>query len=168
MAKNETYYLHQTPKELAKDLMKFVPITNEDILYEPFKGEGAFYDAFPEHNTKLWAEINDGVDYKDITEPYDWIITNPPFRLDSDTGRVNAFWTIINYFSDKATKGMAFLGNDYCFSTLTPKRLEILNNKGWYIQKIVVSSVKKWRGRYFFIILTKKENTFYNYLLTNY
>jgi len=166
--KDETYYLHQTPNDLAKDLIKFVPIIPEDILYEPFKGEGAFYDNFPAENIKLWAEINDGVDYKDITQPYDWIITNPPFKLEGSTGRVNVFWSLLLYFTERANKGIAFLGNDYCLGTLTPKRLEILNNKGWYIQKIVVSSVKKWRGRYFFIILTKKENTFYNYLLNTY
>ena len=88
----ETYLFHQTPTECAKDLMAFVPLVEGDILLEPFKGEGAFYNAFPDTHTKLWAELEQGVDYKTITEPYDWVITNPPFRLDTGGKRVNSFW----------------------------------------------------------------------------
>jgi hypothetical protein len=33
---------------------------------------------------------------------------------------------------------------------------------------VVVCSIKKWRGRYFFIILQKQPNNFYNHLVSNY
>ena len=65
---DENYLFHQTPKDLAKDLMPFVPINADDVLYEPFKGEGAFFDAFPTENTKLWTEIAYGKDYKDFSK----------------------------------------------------------------------------------------------------
>ena len=65
-------------------------------------------------------------------------------------------------------KGMALLGNDYCLSTFTPKRLKEINEKGIYIQKIIVCSVKKWRGRYFFILFSRNPNENFKYIEGNY
>lgn len=152
----EKYLLHQTPKELAKELIKHLTISPQDVLCEPFKGEGAFYDSFPTANQKVWAEIEEGVDYQTITDEYDWVITNPPFRLDLPNKRVNSFWFLLDYYSTRAKKGIAFLGNDKCFSVLTPNRIELLKNRGWGITKIFVCNVKKWRGRYFFLVLEKQ------------
>jgi hypothetical protein len=164
----ETYYFHQTPVELAKQLIPTIPLLPTDRLYEPFKGEGAFFDHFPAENPKDWSEIKLGRDYKDYTGEYDWVLTNPPFRLDGENGRVNAFWYLLDYYTDRAKKGVAFLAMDSCLGTLTPKRLAALAAKGWGVQKLVVCSVKKWRGRYFWIILEKKPSPFYFYLPTNF
>ena len=66
-------------------------------------------------------------------------------------------------------KGIAFLGNERCFSTLTPKRLKDLNdNHNLYIHKIIVCNIKKWRGRYFFIIFKKGRNDFYKFIQGSY
>jgi hypothetical protein len=164
----DTYLFHQTPVELCKDLINFIPIEPNDKIYEPFKGEGSFYNSFPTVNPKDWSEIEQGRDFKDYTGDYDWVITNPPFRLDHDQGRMNSFYYLLDYYSKKAKKGIAFLGNDKCFSSMTTRRLNILKDRGWYITKIIVCAIKKWRGRYFFIIFQKKPSDFYNYLLTNY
>jgi len=51
----------QTPRELAKDLMALIEYTPGDRFYEPFRGEGAFFDAMPE--PKDWAEIKQGRDF---------------------------------------------------------------------------------------------------------
>ena len=165
---DETYQLHQTPKELAKDLMAFIPLIPGDVVVEPFRGEGAFYNNFPNHVVKDWAEIREGKDYKDIVGGYDWVITNPPFRLPTDGKRVNSFWFLLDYYTQRARKGIAFLGNDSCFCTLTPKRQGILKDRGWKMTKVVVCSVKKWRGRYFFFILQKEGGGFMDYLIKNY
>jgi len=53
------------------------------------------------------------------------------------------------------------LGNDFCFSSLTPNRIKEINQKGWYLQKIIVCSIKKWRGRYFFIIFSKNPSNLF-------
>jgi hypothetical protein len=163
-----TYDLHQTPKELAKDLMAFVPLVEGDRVVEPFKGDGAFYDAYPTYVSKDWAELEQGKDYRELTAEYDWVITNPPFRLDTGTKRVNSFWFLLDYYSLRAKKGIAFLGNDRCFSTLTPRRQAILKERGWKMTKVVVCSVKKWRGRYFFFVLQKEGTGFMEYLIKNY
>lgn len=168
MSKDATYYLHQTPTALAHDLLQTFTFHEDDVLLEPFKGEGAFYNAFPSTNPKLWAEITEGRDYKDISEGYDWVITNPPFRLDTGAKRVNSFWYLLDYYTQRARKGVAFLANDKCFCTLTPKRMELLKSRGWSIKRVVVCSIKKWRGRYFFIVLEKDAGSFVSALPTNY
>ena len=161
---DETYLFHQTPADCARDLIAKVQIQPGDLIHEPFKGEGAFYNNLPE--PKDWAEIQEGKDYKELGE-CDWVISNPPFRLEGETGRFNAFWFLLDYFTKKTRKGIAFLGNDYCLATLTPRRLAILKERGWGISKIVVCSVKKWRGRYFLIIF-QKGGSVVDFLPTNY
>jgi hypothetical protein len=168
MIKDETYYFHQTPKDLAEALIKFVDLKDGDKVFEPFKGEGAFYNAFPTNVVKDWTEIVEGKNYKDYTGDIDWVITNPPFRLDEGGKRENAFYKLLKYYTERCKKGIAFLGNDSCFSTLTPKRLEELNNSGWYIHNIVCCSIKKWRGRYFFIIFKNEPSDFYKFCRDNY
>lgn len=157
MEKDTTYYLHQTPPDLATKLLLTLSLDPTDILYEPFKGEGAFYTAFPPSNPKMFSEIQEGIDYKDIQEPYDWVITNPPFQLETGAKRVNSFWFLLDYFSTRARKGIAFLANDRCFCSLTPNRMKLLNQRGWGITTLTVCSIKKWRGRYFFVVLERKN-----------
>jgi type I restriction-modification system DNA methylase subunit len=166
MIKDDTYLFHQTPVELCKKLIELVPLEKGDRVLEPFRGEGGFYDNLPDFIEKDWAEITDGRDYKDHDKPYDWVITNPPFHMDEEQSgkRVNTFFKLLKYYTQRAEKGIAFLGNDYCFGTLTPPRLKELNESGWYIHNIVCSSIKKWRGRYFFIIFQKKPCDFYKYV----
>jgi hypothetical protein len=165
----DAYQFHQTPADLAKDLLKFVPIQPGEKLYEPFKGEGAFFDNFPADNPKDWSEIEQGRDYKDFKGEYDWVITNPPFRLEDETGRrVNSFWYLLDFYSKSAKKGIAFLGNDRCFCTLTPKRQEILKSRGFVLTKVVVCNVKKWRGRYFFFVLERGDTSNFTYLRDTY
>jgi hypothetical protein len=168
MSKDETYYFHQTPETVCKELIKEVPFEEGDKVLEPFKGEGAFYDNLPSHVNKDWCEIVDGRDFNTYTEPIDWVVSNPPFRLESKKGRVNSFFYLIDYYASRVSKGIAFLGNDSCFSTLTPKRLQELNEKhDLYIHNIIVCSIKKWRGRYFFIIFKKGKSNFYKFILGN-
>ena len=166
---DETYYFHQTPKDLAKKLIDHIDFSDNDLVLEPFKGEGAFYDNLPNNVNKDWCEILQGRDYKDYSGNMDWVVSNPPFRLETGTKRVNSFYFLIDYYAGRVNKGIAFLGNDACFNTLTPKRLKELQEKhNLYIHNIIVSNVKKWRGRYFFIIFKKGHNLFYRHIEGSY
>jgi len=156
----ENYLFHQTPSSLAIELIKEINILETDIVLEPFKGEGAFFDNLPTCQ-KEWCEITQGRDWLSYTDKVDWVISNPPFRLDNGIKRENAFFKILLHYSKQVNKGIAFLGNDYCLSTLTPKRIQQLKENGLYLHNIVVCSVKKWRGRYFFMIFKKEPSTFY-------
>ena len=167
--KDEVYFFHQTPELLCKELIKQIPLEDNDNVFEPFKGEGSFYNNFPVNVSKDWTEIEEGRDYRDYDKPIDWVISNPPFKLVRDKGRVNSFYYLLNYYASRVNKGIAFLGNDSCFSTLTPKRLKELNiNHNLFIHDIVVCNVKKWRGRYFFIIFKKGSSPFYKYIEGNF
>ena len=154
------YDLHQTPPDLARDLVALLPLVSTDVLYEPFKGEGAFYDAFPAENPKDWAEITQGREFRAYTPPtYDWVISNPPFRVDDFGKKGNAIFPLIDYFTDRAKKGVAFLVSDLGLTTLTRIRRQHLRAKGWDITKIVMCEVKKWRGRYYFIVFQPSTTT---------
>jgi len=165
MPKDDFYYLEQTPETLCKVLVKHIPDLNSgDLVFEPFSGEGNWLKALTEQNT-ISTEIEHGTDYRSINLEetlVDWVITNPPYRVlmegeKEDGKRENAFINLANYFAGKTNKGFAFLLNDKCFSALTPPRLKKLyEEKGVFIYKIVVCSVKKWRGRYFFIIFKNR------------
>ena len=159
------YAFHQTPVALAQALISLVPLEPHDTLYDPFKGEGAFYDHFPEGHSKDWSEITQGRNYEDYLGEYDWVITNPPFQLEKRGKRVNSIWLLLDYYSQRAKKGIAFLCNDNLPSTLTPRRIAILEGRGFFIESIVVCNVKRWRGRYFFIILRKGAKPFMTGLL---
>lgn len=149
------YLFHQTPVALAQTLLKRIPLEPNDILYEPFKGEGAFYDHFPEGHPKEWSEVEQGRDYRDHLGEYDWVITNPPFQLKEGGKRVNSIWMLLDYFSERARKGIAFLCNDNLLSTLTPIRIKKLEQRGFAVESITVCNVKRWRGRYFFVVIRK-------------
>lgn len=167
--KTDTYFFHQTPVELAKDiLIKYDSLFEDgDVLYEPFRGECAFYNALPDRCRKVWAEIEEGKDYK-VESDYDWVVSNPPFKLEGQEGRRNAFWELTDYFTNLAKKGVVFLCNDYCLGTLTPRRQAILRQKGWGITHLTICNVKKWRGRYFVIVFEKTEDSVVDYLIKTY
>lgn len=164
--KDEVYHFHQTPYALCKELIDKTPLHNGDRILEPFKGEGNFYNNFPDFCEKDFCEIEEGKDYKDYDKDFDWVISNPPFRLEDEVTkkRENTFFKLLKYYTERAQKGVAFLGNDFCFATLTPKRLKEFNEKGWYIHNIICCQIKKWRGRYFYIILKKEYSDFYKYI----
>ena len=155
MSHDEIYKFHQTPVALAQALIPRIPLEPNDTLYEAFKGEGAFYDNFPAGHPKGWSEITQGRDYKDYLGEYDWVITNPPFQLMEGGKRVNSIWLLLDYFSQRAKKGIAFLCNDNLPSTLTPRRIAILEERGFAIESITICNVKRWRGRYFFVVIRK-------------
>jgi len=164
----ETYLFHQTPSEVARKLIPDVPLIEGDRVLEPFKGEGAFYDNLPPFVIKDWCELEEGRDYIDYEGEIDWVISNPPFQLDNGVKRINAFFQIIDYYSTRVKKGIAFLGNYNCLSSLTPKRMKLLNDRGLYLQGYTCCNIKKWRGRFFFMIFTKEKNDKIKYLEGSY
>lgn len=166
--KDDKYYFHQTPIELAVKLISTVPFEEGDRVLEPFKGEGSFYNNFPDNVIKEWTEIEEGRDYLSHTTEVDWVITNPPFKLGDRVSGENAIWTLLKHYTKIACKGICFLVNDYGLSTITPKRMKELNALGWYVKGYIVLNVKAWRGRYFFMTFTKEENKNISFLESNY
>ena len=152
--KDATYYFHQTPPALAKDILAKYDFlfADGDVLYEAFRGEGAFYNQFPDRCEKKWAEIEDGVAYREV-EGYDWVVSNPPYKLGDRKRGDNAFFTLTEYFTTKARKGIVFLASAVCLNSLTPKRQAVLRERGWGITHLTMCNVKAWCGRYYIIVL---------------
>jgi hypothetical protein len=154
-----------TPKSLGKDLMALIDYTVGDRFYEPFRGNGTFYDVMPE--PKDWAEIKMGRDfftYLPFNGHCEHIITNPPFRVDGK----NAFIPTLERSFGIATKTVAMLINHKLMNTFTPVRLERYKQMGWVITKIHVVSIEKWFGRYWFVVFKKGGNSIISWSLKNY
>lgn len=68
-----------TPRHVAKQMIGFYAIPPNHSILDPCRGEGAFYDQYPDENPKTWCEITEGRDFFDFDSHVDWIITNPPY-----------------------------------------------------------------------------------------
>ena len=162
----ETYFFHQTPVELAKKLLTFIPFDQDDIVYEPFAGEGAFFNNLPTYTNNFSTEIEKGSCFRSHTDKVDWVLTNPPYNLELDGKKIrSSFWYLLKYFCNQSRKGVALLGNYNCLNSLNPKRLKELDSMGWYLNNIIICEVKKWRNRYFFMIFSRvKTNDCIKYI----
>lgn len=67
-----------TPPHIAKRIIDQLPIQSDNIVLDPFRGTGAFYEQLPQC-FKHWCEIDDGRDFFDFNIPVDWIVSNPPY-----------------------------------------------------------------------------------------
>lgn len=166
--KDDTYYFHQTPELLCRDIISNISFEPDDIVLEPFAGENHFFKNFPEDITKYRCEIEEGLDFKDFD--YEGIrpttiITNPPFRIDNK----NAFFDILLFFAKIGhIKKMYILCSSICFESLTPIRMFKLNEANMYLNKITCVNVKKWRGRYWNCCFSRVYNDSFDYYLPIY
>jgi len=72
------------------------------------------------------------------------------------------------FFNYNSIQNVYFLCNDACFGTLTPSRRKVMEEEGIFINEITTCAVKKWRGRYYFVLFSRKKNDNFKYLLENY
>ena len=138
-----------TPIELAKKLIDFVDIEPHHSLLDPFKGKGAFYDNFPEKNTKFWCEIDDGVDFFDKT--VSWCISNPPYSI---------LRQVLEHLTNICIEGFGLLLG---MINLSVKRVKDLEEKGFYITKMKVVRVRGWFGTSVFVVWEKNKKPILSY-----
>lgn len=157
--KDEMYYLTQTPAELAKVLIKKVPMTRGDVVWEPFAGEGSFYNHLPSYVHKDWCEIEKGRDFFSYRKPVDWVITCPPFRDPVKPKSKSYVWRIIEHLVEHnfVKKGMGLLMSKDCYMSLTPLRLQFLQKFGFTLRKQVICNLRHFRGRFVFVVITKDD-----------
>lgn len=157
--KDAKYFQAQTPRDLAKLLIEKIPLVSGDVVWEPFRGEGAFYQQLPSFVHKDWSEVEDGRNFVDYKKRVDWIVSFPPYKdiTNMPTLKPNesVFFQIIEHFVIRklARKGIVLLANKECYMSITPKRMDWLHANGWRIQKQVLCNLKNWRGRFMFIFL---------------
>jgi len=157
--KNITF--HYTNEQMVKDLIKITPINESESVLDAGSGKNKVWFKNLKNKNKFECELEDGVDYvNDWNKKVDWVIGNPPFHLG---------WAFLEHSLNIAENGIALLGNlNFLNSTVLPNRLKKIQDKGFYINKIHIVQDKRWFGRYFYIIFTKKKNDFISYNLETY
>lgn len=151
--KNKDITFHYTNEEMVKDLLAITPIFPSDTGLDAGSGRNKVWFKHLPCLTKYECEIEEGHDFLLWQKKVDWVVGNPPFHIG---------WQFIEKAMEVANVGIAFLGNLNFFNSLTPKRIELIKQKGFYLQKIQVVADKRWFGRYYYLIFSKVENNFLN------
>ena len=146
-----------TTPEMAKYLINLVISEANDIWLDPCRGDGAFYNNFPENCDKKWCEINEGVDFFSFNEQVDITISNPPFVPRK------LFWDFMVHSMEITRKKIYWLINISSLNVFTSKRLEEMKSKSWFINSIHIVSDKRWFGRYCLIEIGKIDNNFFKW-----
>ena len=68
-----------TPVEISKKIIDMFDI--EGTVLDPFKGQGSFYNQYPNNVIKEWCEIKEGKDFFKYNQKVDWIVSNPPYSI---------------------------------------------------------------------------------------
>ena len=137
--------IKMTPDELAKNCIDLTPISPTDILFDGFRGKGAFFRQYPACNKKMYAELEEDIDFFSNSTPYDWLISNPPWSKITD---------ILNLATKQARKGIGLLIG--CLN-LTPKRIQILNDAGFNITHLHFATVTGWLGTCVYIVAERNK-----------
>ena len=149
---------HYTPESAVVDLLRFVPIASDDTALDPSAGiNKVWYNNFS--CNKDYCEIDEGIDFFDYSKQVDWIIGNPPFT---------DFVRYLMHSPNIAEKGFAYLIGHSRINQITPKRLSLLEEKGFYLSGIQICTFKEWFGRYYFVIFSRNRNKDIGYSRKNY
>jgi len=143
-----------TPVNLVKNHIVYTQtITGEcmgynDIWYDPFKNSGNYYNNFPVEEKKDWAEILEGRDFfeyepEELDEHNLIICSNPPYSM-----------------MDKVYERCIELGAIYisllvAFHSITPRRIEYMEQAGYAIKFLHICKVFKWYGMSCIVIFDK-------------
>ena len=121
-----------TPLGLSKRAIDMVG-TNEGIWFDPFKATGSYYNQFPTEN-KVYTEITEKLDFFDFVGNVDVICSNPPYSILDKVflKSISLKPKVINY--------LIGIGN------LTARRMEMMNDAGYFLTKMEMCKVWKWYG----------------------
>ena len=150
-----------TPSDISKDIISNLDIKKTDKVLEPFKGQGSFYNQLPQCQ-KFYCEKDENIDFFNWTTPIDLIVSNPPFKILIDDKPKNGLIPIIEHSITIANR-FGYLINHRIFNALTVRRLNLWQKQGYVITYIKVYEIKKWFGRYFFILFEKDKKRILNF-----
>tara|TARA_R110000751_G_scaffold252774_1_gene352411 strand:- start:1 stop:543 length:543 start_codon:yes stop_codon:yes gene_type:complete len=149
VAKDKTIVM--TKPSMAKYLIDGIEFIPGEKVIEPCKGDGAFYDNLPDNVETDWCEINDGKDFLQYDKKFDVCISNPPFIPRK------LFWAFNEKAMELCTRKIYWLINLHTFNVFTPKRLDEMKEKGWFIQKLHIVADTRWFGRYALVEIGKTD-----------
>tara|TARA_R110002050_G_scaffold167471_1_gene298264 strand:- start:107 stop:607 length:501 start_codon:yes stop_codon:yes gene_type:complete len=139
-----------TPLKLAKYNIDMIEYKEDDVWYDPFKNNGSYYNQFPNENKK-WSEILEEKDFFTFDEKVDIICSNPPYSM-------------INKVLEKSVElNPRIISYLIGVNNLTAKRMEYMENNGYYITKIHICKVFKWYGMSMIVVWEKDKNPIMSY-----
>lgn len=121
-----------TPNDLAKEIITY--FNPSGFILDPCKGEGSFYNNYPEYCKKDWCEILYDRNFFEYKTNVDWIITNPPW---------SKFRQFLNH-SMSLSKNIIFLATINHF--MTKARMRDIKQNKFYFAEIygVHQPTKNW------------------------
>jgi len=142
-----------TNHEMAKHLISISDIQKGDIVIEPGKGDGAFYNNIPTDCSAVWCEINEGRDFfeYDETKLVDVCLSNPPFVPRK------LFWNFMEKSMRITKRKIYWLLNLSSLNVFTPRRIDIMKEQGWFIQSFHIVADKRWFGRYTWVEIGRED-----------
>lgn len=137
--------LHYTNPQMVEALLKITPISGSVLDAGSGKNKVWFNSM---HGEKYECEIEDGSDFYKWEKPVDWIVGNPPFHES---------WKFTEKAIEIARVGFAWLLNNQALNShMTPRRLQTMQEHGFSLNHIHVVADKRWFGRYYYLIYSKK------------
>jgi len=144
-----------TKPTMAKYLIDRITFKPGELVCEPCRGDGAFYDNLPGEVIKTWFEINQGRDYLgDERNCVNTTIGNPPFVPRK------LFWNFMVRAMETTTDRIFWLVNISSLNVLTKNRLNEMGSKKWFLQNLHIVSDKRWFGRYCMMELGRVDKGF--------
>lgn len=148
---------HYTDPEMIFDLLVITPFGEDDEVLDAGSGDGRWARI---QGTPLVCELDDGCDFYTWDREVDWVIGNPPYHES---------WKFTEKAISIARRGVAWLVNTPALNShFTPRRLDLLKEKGFSYTKIHVVNDRRWHGRYFYIILEKDKPSIVSWSRKNY
>lgn len=141
-----------TPIELVKFHLQYVKeyVDTGDKILDGFFGTGNYYNSYPEvfdkNNTFDYAEIDLGLDFFKYDKDVNMIISNPPYSI---LDKVFEKSVALNPHT------ISYLIGQH---NLTNKRIEYMNEKGYYLSKMHFTKIYDWYGMSAIVVFTKKAN----------
>ena len=112
-----------TPHQWASCVVNLLPLHGK--VLDAAKGNGAFYDIFPDHVEKKWCEITEGRDFFQFTDRVDWIVTNPPWS------RIREF---LDHAMDIADNVVFLITTNHAY---TKSRMRLVEEKGFAMRGLL-------------------------------
>ena len=140
-----------TPISLVETHINFIKdlVRDGDKILDPFYGTGNYYNTLVNVFDKCivdWTEIEKGRDFFEYKYEKDIIISNPPY-------------SILNKVFEKSVelkpRVISYL---IAVHNLTTRRIETMNNNGYYLHSCKLLKVYKWFGMSCIATFIKGDN----------
>jgi type I restriction-modification system DNA methylase subunit len=155
---NDVFY---TPLNLVKKHLDLVKpyVKDDDIIFDPFYGEGAYYNLFEEYflkNKFCYTEIELKKDFFKYDKQVDIIVSNPPYSIIDK---------VLEHSIKLKPKIISYLIG---INNLTTRRIEYMNENGYKMINIHLIKVFKWFGMSCIVTFSKEGNNCISYDRTVY